>query len=71
MFRLVWSSTFKRSPKEEFKLMQKQLKLFKDCGAPCMVFAEVTDSIQGDPEEPHYQKDLYYQKMIGKNLLIP
>ena len=42
----------KRSPKEEFELMQKQLKLFKDCKAPCMVFAEVTDSVQGDPVKP-------------------
>ena len=42
----------KRTPKEEFKLMQKQLKLFKDCEAPCMVFAEVTDSVQGDPITP-------------------
>ena len=42
----------KRSPKEEFKLMQKQLKLFKDCNSPCMVFAEVTDSVQGDPVTP-------------------
>ncbi len=42
----------KRSPKEEFKLMQNQLKLFKDCNSPCMVFAEVTNSIQGDPKTP-------------------
>ena len=42
----------KRSPKEEFKLMQKQLKLFKDCSSPCMVFAEVTNSVQGDPITP-------------------
>ena len=42
----------KRSPKEEFELLQKQLKLFKDCKAPCMVFAEVTDSVQGDPVKP-------------------
>ena len=42
----------KRSPKEEFELMQKQLKLFKDCNAPCMVFAEITDSVQGDPVKP-------------------
>ncbi|OUW73339.1 MAG: myo-inosose-2 dehydratase [Pelagibacteraceae bacterium TMED216] len=42
----------KRTPKEEFKLMQEQLKLFKDCNAPCLVFAEVTDSIQGDPNTP-------------------
>ena len=42
----------KRSPKEEFKLMQKQLKLFQDCKSPCMVFAEVTGSVQGDPKIP-------------------
>ena len=42
----------KRSPKEEFKLMQKQLKLFQDCESPCMVFAEVTGSVQGDPKIP-------------------
>ena len=42
----------KRSPKEEFKLMQNQLKLFKDCNSPCMVFAEVTNSVQGDPVIP-------------------
>ena len=42
----------KRSPKEEFKLMQKQLRLFQDCRSPCMVFAEVTGSVQGDPKIP-------------------
>ena len=42
----------KRSPKEEFKLMQKQLKIFQDCESPCMVFAEVTGSVQGDPKIP-------------------
>ena len=42
----------KRSPKEEFKHMQKQLRLFKDCKSPCMVFAEVTGSVQGDPKIP-------------------
>tara|TARA_B100001248_G_C27359522_1_gene445639 strand:+ start:77 stop:976 length:900 start_codon:yes stop_codon:yes gene_type:complete len=42
----------KRSPKEEFKLMQNQLRLFKDCNSPCMVFAEVTNSVQGDPAIP-------------------
>ena len=42
----------KRTPKEEFKLMQKQLKLFQDCKSPCMVFAEVTGSVQGDPKIP-------------------
>ena len=40
------------TPKEEFKLMRQQLNLFKDCESPCMVFAEITDSIQGDPNTP-------------------
>ena len=30
--------------------MREQLKLFKDCKSPCMVFAEVTNSVQGDPK---------------------
>ena len=42
----------KNTPKEEFNLMRDQLNLFKDCEAPCMVFAEVTDSVQGDPKTP-------------------
>ena len=32
--------------------MQKQLRLFKDLEALRMVFAEVTDSVQGDPITP-------------------
>ena len=42
----------KNTPKEEFNLMRDQLNLFKDCNAPCIVFAEVTDSVQGDPDIP-------------------
>jgi inosose dehydratase len=42
----------KNTSSEEFKLMRQQLNLFKDCDAPCMVFAEVTNSIQGDPRTP-------------------
>ena len=42
----------KNTPAEEFKLMQPQLSLFKDCDSPCMVFAEITNSIQGDPKTP-------------------
>tara|TARA_Y200000002_G_scaffold295685_1_gene250178 strand:+ start:536 stop:1435 length:900 start_codon:yes stop_codon:yes gene_type:complete len=42
----------KNTPKDEFKLMRQQLNLFKECKAPCMVFAEVTNSIQGDPKIP-------------------
>ena len=58
----------KRSPKEEFNLMSKQLKLFKDCKAPCMVFAEVTNSIQSDPivplsKRPKLEKD-DWEKLI-------
>ena len=37
------------STDEEKKLIKSQLDLFKDCNAPCIVFAEVSDSIQGDP----------------------
>ena len=32
--------------------MKNQLNLFKDCKAPCMVFAEVTNSVQSDPKKP-------------------
>ena len=37
------------STDEEKKLIRSQLDLFKDCNAPCIVFAEVSGSIQGDP----------------------
>ena len=40
----------KNSVKEEIEVIQEQLKLFKDCNAPCVVFAEVSGSIQGDPK---------------------
>ena len=40
----------KNSVKEEIEVIQKQLKLFKDCNAPCIVFAEMSGSIQGDPK---------------------
>ena len=46
----------KNSPKEEFSLMRSQLDLFKDCKAPCMVFAEITNSVQGDPKTPLSQR---------------
>mgnify|MGYP001215609427 FL=1 len=39
----------KNSVDDEKKSIQEQLKLFKDCNAPCIVFAEVSGSIQGDP----------------------
>ena len=37
------------STDEEKQLIRCQLDLFKDCNAPCIVFAEVSGSIQGDP----------------------
>ena len=46
----------KNTAKEEFLLMKDQLKLFKDCNAPCMVFAEITGSVQGDPNTPLSQR---------------
>ena len=52
------ASLLKNTPKEEFKLMREQLNLFKDCKSPCMVFAEVTKSIQGDPNTPLSQKPI-------------
>ena len=50
------ASLLKNTPKEEFKLMREQMNLFKDCKSPCMVFAEITKSIQGDPNTPLSQK---------------
>ena len=46
------ANLLKRSVKEEMENIKSQLNLFKDCKAPCIVFAEVTDSIQGDEKKP-------------------
>jgi inosose dehydratase len=46
----------KNSAKDEFLFMKDQLKLFKDCKSPCMVFAEITNSVQGDPKTPLSQR---------------
>ena len=59
------------SVKEEIDLIQDQLTLFKDCNSPCMVFAEVSGSVQGDPnkrlsERP--QMDLEESKSFYKKL---
>ena len=43
------ASLRKNSVDEEKKLIHEQLKLFQDCKSPCIVFAEVSGSIQGDP----------------------
>ncbi|RPG96291.1 MAG: myo-inosose-2 dehydratase [Candidatus Pelagibacter sp. TMED165] len=58
----------KNSVKEEFNLMKPQLELFKDCKAPCMVFAEITNSIQGDPVKPLSKRPI--MKKEDWNLLI-
>ena len=50
------ATLLKNPPKEEFKLMRGQMDLFKDCKSPCMVFAEVTNSVQGDPKIPLSKK---------------
>ena len=39
----------KNSVEDEKKSIKEQLELFKDCNSPCIVFAEVSGSIQGDP----------------------
>ena len=57
----LWSGWYgatllKNTPKEEFELMREQMDLFKDCKSPCMVFAEVTNSVQGDPKTPLSKK---------------
>ena len=46
------ANLLKRSVKEEMENIRGQLNLFKDCNAPCIVFAEVTDSIQSDEKKP-------------------
>jgi inosose dehydratase len=66
------------SVKEEIDLIQDQLALFKDCNSPCMVFAEVSGSVQGDPNKKLSERpkmDLeesksFYKKIseIGKYL---
>ena len=50
------ATLLKNTPKEEFKLMREQMELFKDCKSPCMVFAEITNSVQGDPKTPLSKK---------------
>ena len=38
----------KNTVNEERENLRSQLNLFKDCNSPCIVFAEVSGSIQGD-----------------------
>ena len=40
----------KNTVEDEKKIIQDQLTLFKDCKSPCIVFAEVFESIQSDPK---------------------
>ena len=68
----------KNSIEEEKQSIEDQLKLFKECNAPCIVFAEVSGSIQGDPNRklstrPQMEKEeaeKYYNKIseMGKYL---
>ena len=46
------ANLLKNSVKEEMANIRGQLNLFKDCKAPCIVFAEVTDSIQSKKVVP-------------------
>ena len=74
-----YGANLRKNTFEEEKLkIQNQLKLFQDCKAPCMVFAEVYGSIQGDPninlsKRPRMDLDeskKYYKKIseMGKYL---
>ncbi len=42
----------KNNVKEEIEAIQNQLRLFRECNAPCIVFAEVSNSIAGNPNLP-------------------
>ncbi len=46
------ANLLKRTVKDEMENIRTQLDLFKDCNAPCIVFAEVTNSIQADASKP-------------------
>ena len=46
------ANLLKNSVKEELSIMKEQLDLFKECNAPCIVFAEVSGSIQGEAKTP-------------------
>ena len=56
----------KNSVNDEKLAIEEQLKLFKDCNAPCIVFAEVSGSIQGDRIE-NYPLDLKWKVTSGKS----
>ena len=46
------ANLLKRSVEDEMKNMRAQINLFKDCKASCIIFAEVTGSIQSDEKKP-------------------
>ena len=54
-----------RSVKDELEEMKQQLQLFKDCNAPCMVFAEVS-KLNSKTQINLYQADQFLSMMIGK-----
>ena len=59
----------KNTVEEEKKLIQEQLKLFKECNSPCIVFAEVSGSIQGDPNRKLSTRP-QMEKMNGTDFAI-
>ena len=54
-----------RSVKDELVEMKQQLQLFKDCNAPCMVFAEVSAQFK-ETQINLYQADQFYLMRTGK-----
>jgi inosose dehydratase len=46
------ANLLKNTVNEEWANMKSQVKLFKDCSAPCIAFCEVTNSIQGKQKIP-------------------
>ena len=72
------ANLLKRSVKDEMENIRTQLDLFKDCNAPCIVFAEITNSIQADENKPLSKRPIldkddwkkFCEKMneIGKRL---
>ena len=56
------ANLLKRTVKDEMENIRTQLDLFKDCNAPCIVFAEVTNSIQA-----HESKSLSKRPKLDKD----
>ena len=59
----------KNTVEEEKKLIQEQLKLFKDCNSPCIVLQKYLDQFKEILIE-NYQQDLKWKKMNGTDFAI-